>query len=306
MFEQQARFHSAIDGQSLWRFGVLTAVAFALAAWLALAALWVVAVILVLAVLVVEVVVALKVTYEIDKNALIVRALCARWNIPLASIRKLKAIRSKRLAPALSRDRIAVQYCDRVLEVSPRRRALFVAAIQSVQSEIAIDGLSGADSLAMSEQEADRREASLAIKVIATALLVVVAATALMLWLGTRPPSVTFARDRVIIGGVLARAEVSRYDVLSVSLEKSLPSVTGKTAGFEALGSLRGYFTLAGRGTCQLYIDRGHPPYVLIQTARGCVFVNFRNSTETENLFASVSNYVQSNTQSGRRIQPIR
>jgi hypothetical protein len=158
----------------------------------------------------------------------------------------------------------------------------------------------------MSEQEADRREAALVVKIIATALLVVVVATALMLWLGTRPPSVTFAQDRITIGGVLARADISRYDVLSVSLEKTLPIVTGRTAGFEALGSLRGYFTLAGRGTCQLYIDREHPPYVLIQTARGCVFVNFRNSTQTENLFARLTNYVQSNPQRRMQIQPTR
>lgn len=69
--------------------------------------------------------------YRIDASALIVRSGPFRWTVPLSEIRSVRPSRSLLSSPALSLDRIRIDYGrGRSLMVSPRDREGFLAAIQ--------------------------------------------------------------------------------------------------------------------------------------------------------------------------------
>jgi len=69
--------------------------------------------------------------YRIEASALIVRSGPFRWTVPLDEIRSVRPSRSLWSSPALSLDRIQIDYGrGRSLLVSPRDRDGFLAAIQ--------------------------------------------------------------------------------------------------------------------------------------------------------------------------------
>jgi len=69
--------------------------------------------------------------YRIDASALMVRSGPFRWTVPLNEIRSVQPSRSVMSSPALSLDRIRIDYGDgRVLLVSPKDREAFLAAIE--------------------------------------------------------------------------------------------------------------------------------------------------------------------------------
>lgn len=69
--------------------------------------------------------------YRIEASALIVRSGPFRWTVPLSEIRSVRPSRSLMSSPALSLDRVRIDYGrGRSLLVSPRDREGFIATIQ--------------------------------------------------------------------------------------------------------------------------------------------------------------------------------
>jgi hypothetical protein len=89
-----------------------------------------------------------------------------------------------------------------------------------------------------------------------------------MFWLQMRPPEVAVTPRGLEIQSLFYSTTVPAADVVSVSLEPRLPRVLVRT-GFV----LRGHFRLEGLGDGRLFVDAGHPPY-LVRRQRGFVIVN--------------------------------
>lgn len=69
--------------------------------------------------------------YRIDASALVVRSGPFRWTVPFSDIRNVQPSRSVLSSPALSLDRIRIDYgAGRTLLVSPKDREAFLAAIE--------------------------------------------------------------------------------------------------------------------------------------------------------------------------------
>jgi hypothetical protein len=83
-------------------------------------------------------------TYVVRDGALHIRSGPLRWAIQIADITRVSATTDASSAPALSLDRISVQYRtgqrERVVLVSPTDRPAFVRALLSVKSGIAVTG----------------------------------------------------------------------------------------------------------------------------------------------------------------------
>jgi Bacterial PH domain len=79
--------------------------------------------------------------YVIDATSLIVRSGPFHWIVPLREIRSVRPTRDVRSGPALSFDRLRIEYGDgRVLLISPREKAEFLAdlarrGVQGVRDE---------------------------------------------------------------------------------------------------------------------------------------------------------------------------
>lgn len=82
-------------------------------------------------------------SYRVQNADLAIRCGPFRWRIPISAIRRVVARRGAIAAPALSWDRLALEYATppRVCEVSPDRPEAFVAALVAVNPNIAFEGI---------------------------------------------------------------------------------------------------------------------------------------------------------------------
>ena len=84
-------------------------------------------------------------SYVVSADALVVRCLIYRRTVPLSAVKRLTATRDPFAAPAMSVDRIIVEYGeygDRSVMVSPRDRVGFVRAIRAHAPAVVLQGLS--------------------------------------------------------------------------------------------------------------------------------------------------------------------
>ena len=80
--------------------------------------------------------------YRIESTVLTVHSGPLSWKVDLPSVRRLRATRSLLSAPALSLDRIAIEYGgDGTLVVSPADKAAFIRAVIARSPRAVIEGL---------------------------------------------------------------------------------------------------------------------------------------------------------------------
>jgi hypothetical protein len=74
--------------------------------------------------------------YTIDGTLLFVRSGPSRWTIPIRDIRSITPTRALTSSPALSLDRLRIEYSDgRVLLVSPREKETFLRDLQDRRTQ---------------------------------------------------------------------------------------------------------------------------------------------------------------------------
>src|SRR5207302_7105101 len=143
--------------------------------------------------------------------------------------------------------------------------------------------------LTVKERRADAAAVRTLRTVITAGALAIAAIVLGLLYLGTRPPSVTVTPDMFTVrGGGFYSAEIPLRDILEVSLQDSIPRVVGKTNGFNAGNTLRGNFRLEVLGNGQIFINRGIPPYVVVKTPDSFVIVNFTDPEKTRAIYAEL------------------
>lgn len=139
---------------------------------------------------------------------------------------------------------------------------------------------------------ADERPATARPMLSARTTLVVVVAVALGLaalgWLVQRqaqPVGVKVSADGIEIDTPLYGTTLPAAEITAISLEPGLPRIEARTNGFSGAGALRGHFRVAGLGDGRLYVETGHPPYLLVRTRQSFVFVSFPEAERTRALY---------------------
>ncbi len=74
--------------------------------------------------------------YVIDAGTLIIRSSFFTWRVPIAEIRSITPTRSGRSAPALSLDRLRIEYRARSILVSPENPERFIEALRAKNPSI--------------------------------------------------------------------------------------------------------------------------------------------------------------------------
>jgi hypothetical protein len=92
----------------------------------------------------------------------------------------------------------------------------------------------------------------------------------------TKPPQVRLTPSGFAVDSLFYGQDYAADDIVSISLEPSLPRVLARTNGFAGGSALRGHFRVEGLGDGELFVDRGSPPFVLVRLKRGFVAVSFR------------------------------
>ena len=76
--------------------------------------------------------------YEIEGDTLLIRSSFITWRVPIREIRSVTPTRSPTSSPALSLDRLRIDYGHKSILVSPADRNNFVAMLRSVNPAITV------------------------------------------------------------------------------------------------------------------------------------------------------------------------
>lgn len=76
--------------------------------------------------------------YIIEGEMLTIRSMGLRWRVPIRDIRSITPTRSAASSPALSLDRLRIDYGRRTILVSPEDRERFIAALRTVNPAISV------------------------------------------------------------------------------------------------------------------------------------------------------------------------
>ena len=74
--------------------------------------------------------------YLIDGGTLFVRSSILTWRVPIAEIRAITPTRNSRSSPALSLDRLRIEYGSKAIMVSPEDKQKFIEALRAKNPSI--------------------------------------------------------------------------------------------------------------------------------------------------------------------------
>ena len=74
--------------------------------------------------------------YTIDGDTLMIHSSLLRWRVPIREIRAITPTRSPLSSPALSLDRLRIDYGDKSIIVSPAERNRFIEALRAINPSI--------------------------------------------------------------------------------------------------------------------------------------------------------------------------
>lgn len=76
--------------------------------------------------------------YVIDGNTLVIRSSFLTWRVPIRQIESITPTRSALSSPALSLDRLRIDYNGKSILISPENRERFIAMLRSVNPSISV------------------------------------------------------------------------------------------------------------------------------------------------------------------------
>ncbi|MBN2196483.1 MAG: hypothetical protein JW751_26970 [Polyangiaceae bacterium] len=139
--------------------------------------------------------------------------------------------------------------------------------------------------LSAAEVAQGRRQSRRALVVLAAVLSVTAIGVAALFYFHEQPPQVTLTSERIRVASALYDEEFALGEITRLSLETRLPRIRLRTNGYAAGDTLRGHFRLEEFGDGQLFLEYGHPPYILMRGRGTYVAVNFADPTETNALY---------------------
>lgn len=224
--------------------------------------------------------------YRVSDDTLEVSTAWLRWRVPVSSITAIVPSNSAAAAPALSLDRLEIMYRGGSVLVSPANRMDFLQALRSATTS-APDWPSQVASPDTSQDPARFVKAYVA-GILAVALLIVT----IIVWNGLKDPVVTLGDRYITVQGASITWSIQRDSIERASLEDSLPSLGRRTNGFSFYGAERGTYQLVGIGRGEVFATVTKPPFVLVQTVSGPVYINFADPAKTVELFKDLNSWL--------------
>jgi hypothetical protein len=146
------------------------------------------------------------------------------------------------------------------------------------------------------ERRLNRARTRRGIVIFAAAALVVIAGIAALFYAEEQPPRVSVDAAHFRVDSFMYGEEYPLTEITHFSLHPNLPRIRVRTNGYALGATLRGHFRLDRLGEGQLFVELGHPPYLLVEHGREYVVVNFENPDETQRLFETLkTHYVNAN-----------
>jgi hypothetical protein len=120
--------------------------------------------------------------------------------------------------------------------------------------------------------------------IIAITLLIPV----ILILTGNRDPGITLSKSGLKISGMYGLT-INYSDIKQLDTLSSLPRIQMRTNGYASGKSLKGNFRLQNKENAKLFITKRVPPYILIRTDELNLYLNFKESKKTVDLFKTLT-----------------
>ncbi len=146
------------------------------------------------------------------------------------------------------------------------------------------------------EQRLDRKQTRRAVIIFASIGLLLIAGLGALFYAEEQPPRVSVDRSRFKVDSFMYGEEYALREITHFSLHSDLPRIRVRTNGYALGETLRGHFRLDRLGEGLLFLEYGHPPYLLVERGRDYVIVGFEDPSQTKRLFETLrTHYVDAN-----------
>jgi len=105
---------------------------------------------------------------------------------------------------------------------------------------------------------------------------------------GNRDPGITLSKSGLKINGMYGLT-INYSDIKQLDTLSALPCIKMRTNGYAFGKSLKGNFRLQNKENAKLFITKRVPPYILIRTEDLNVYLNFKESKKTVDLFKTLT-----------------
>ena len=110
----------------------------------------------------------------------------------------------------------------------------------------------------------------------------------LLILIGNREPGITLSKSGIKIKGIygltINYSDIQQLDTLSM-----FPRIQRRTNGYAFGITLKGNFRLQNKEDAKLFITKSVSPYILIRTEKYNVYLNFKKSNKTIDLFKTLT-----------------
>lgn len=100
--------------------------------------------------------------------------------------------------------------------------------------------------------------------------------------------------DLIIINDFVYPVNIPNYVIKSISMVEKLPKVMMRSNGYGGLKAWKGVFRILGGKRSLFYVeDHFKSPLVKIETVRESIYINFKNSEQTRQLYDEMTKTVK-------------
>lgn len=104
---------------------------------------------------------------------------------------------------------------------------------------------------------------------------------------GLRETVVITTKSDIKIKGIYGLT-INYSDIIQLDSISKLPRIRLRTNGYAFAKTFKGNFRLQDQVNAKLFIKKGFPPYIFIKTDKINVYINFKNSAKTLDLFNDI------------------
>ncbi len=100
--------------------------------------------------------------------------------------------------------------------------------------------------------------------------------------------------DLIVVNDFVYPANIPNYAIKSISMVEKLPKVMMRSNGYAGLKMWKGVFRILGGKRSLFYVeDHNRGPLVKIETVRECIYINFKDKEQTNQLYDNLTKNVK-------------
>jgi len=106
---------------------------------------------------------------------------------------------------------------------------------------------------------------------------------------GRRETKTEFMENGISISGIYG-IDINYKDIKQLDTLPQLPAIKLRTNGYALGGTLKGNFRLRDKTDVKLFVEKGSPPYIYIETEEYKIYLNNKIPSLTRELFTGIKN----------------